>query len=93
MRESDIPLTAFSVQNGHYECLKMPQGQRNATATFSRCMVELLKPMLYDGVLVFVDDITIDGKSIPELLERVHKVFEIIKSVKLTLNPKKCVFF
>jgi hypothetical protein len=93
MRECDIPLTAFTVQNGHYECLKMPQGQRNATATFSRCMVELLKPMLNAGVLVFVDDLTIYGKSIPELLERVYKVFEIIKSDNLTLNPKKCIFF
>jgi hypothetical protein len=44
MRQSDVPITAFSVQNGHFECLKMPQGQRNATATFSRCMVELFRP-------------------------------------------------
>jgi predicted aspartyl protease len=93
MRECDIPITAFSVQNGHYECLKMPQGQRNATATFSRCMVELFKPLLNHGVLVFVDDITIYANSTPELLERLKKVFEIIKSDNLTLNPKKCVFF
>jgi hypothetical protein len=93
MREQDVPKTAFVVPHGHYEFLKMPFGFRNATSTFQRAMTQLLKPLLNKGALVFVDDVTIYAKTIPELMERLRKVFELLRSDNLTLNAKKCVLF
>ncbi|KAE9164928.1 hypothetical protein PF004_g29667 [Phytophthora fragariae] len=43
MRESDIPLTAVSTPSGMlWEWLVMPQGLKNAPATFNRCVTHLL---------------------------------------------------
>ncbi|OWY94799.1 reverse transcriptase [Phytophthora megakarya] len=44
MRESDIPLTAVSTPSGMlWEWLVMPQGLKNAPATFNRCVTHLLR--------------------------------------------------
>ncbi|KAE9273785.1 hypothetical protein PF008_g29756 [Phytophthora fragariae] len=47
MRESDIPLTAVSTTSGMlWEWLVMPQGLKNAPATFNRCVTHLLRSVL-----------------------------------------------
>ncbi|KAG3022628.1 hypothetical protein PC119_g9224 [Phytophthora cactorum] len=59
MRESDIPLTAVSTPRGMlWEWLVMPQGLKNAPATFNRCVTHLLRsvrdfaPSYFDDVFV-----------------------------------------
>uniref|UniRef100_H3GEC9 Integrase catalytic domain-containing protein n=1 Tax=Phytophthora ramorum TaxID=164328 RepID=H3GEC9_PHYRM len=48
MRESDIPLTAVSTPSGIlWEWLVMPQGLKNAPATFNRCFTTLLRSVEY----------------------------------------------
>ncbi|GMF57359.1 unnamed protein product [Phytophthora fragariaefolia] len=43
MRESDIPLTAVSTPSGMlWKWLVMPQGLKNAPATFNRCVTQLV---------------------------------------------------
>ncbi|KAE8959722.1 hypothetical protein PR002_g30446 [Phytophthora rubi] len=47
MRESDIPLTAVSTPSGMlWEWLVMPQGLKNAPATFNRMVSHVLRPLL-----------------------------------------------
>ncbi|KAG2793195.1 hypothetical protein PC113_g25570 [Phytophthora cactorum] len=44
MRESDTPLTAVSTPSGMlWEWIVMPQGLKNAPATFNRCVTHLLR--------------------------------------------------
>jgi hypothetical protein len=93
MREQDVLKTAFVVPHGLYEFLKMPFGLKNATSTFQRAMTQFMKPILNKGALVFVDDVTIYANTIPELMERLRKVFELLRNDNLTLNTKKCVLF
>jgi predicted aspartyl protease len=93
LRPEDIHKTAFVVPHGHYEWVTMPFGLMNASSSFQRAMSELLKPMLYKGVLVFIDDVTIYGETIQQLLARFREVLERIKGEGLTLNSKKCVLF
>jgi transposase InsO family protein/predicted aspartyl protease len=93
MREKDISKTAFCVPHGHYEFLKMAFGMSNSTATFQRAMTELLKPLLNDGVVVFVDDIVIYSDSLPGLFYTMQRVFELLREDNLTLNPEKCELF
>ncbi|KAE9267508.1 hypothetical protein PR003_g31749, partial [Phytophthora rubi] len=46
MRESDIPLTAVSTPSGMlWEWLVMPQGLKNAPATFNRMVSHVLRPL------------------------------------------------
>lgn len=41
----DIPKTAFSVENGHFEFVRMPFGLKNAPSTFQRIMDNVLRDL------------------------------------------------
>ncbi|KAE8953891.1 hypothetical protein PF011_g32279 [Phytophthora fragariae] len=95
MRESDIPLTAVSTPSGMlWEWLVMPQGLKNAPATFNRCITHLLRsvrdfaPSYFDDV--FIHSRAVDGKSEVEM----HKehLFALMRKHKLYANLKKCIF-
>ncbi|GMF27195.1 unnamed protein product [Phytophthora fragariaefolia] len=80
MRESDIPLTAVSTPSGMFcEWLVMPQGLKNAPATFDRMVFHVLRP-LRDFVPSYFDDIFIhsrgeDGLSAYALTQRRFRLF------------------
>ncbi|KAE9003596.1 hypothetical protein PR001_g17935 [Phytophthora rubi] len=98
MRESDIPLTAVSTPSGLlWEWLVMPQGLKNAPATFNRCVTHLLRsvrdfaPRYFDDV--FIHSRAVDGKSEVEMhKEHLRKLFALMRKHKLYANLKKCIF-
>jgi len=47
----------------------MPFGMKNAPAVFQREMQRVLKDRLYNGVMVFIDDILIYSKTAEEHAE------------------------
>ncbi|KAE9066105.1 hypothetical protein PF007_g28602 [Phytophthora fragariae] len=98
MRESDIPLTAVSTPSGMlWEWLVMPQGLKNAPATFNRMVSHVLRPPRAFAPSYF-DDIFVrsraeDGLSAADVhLRHLRKVFEKMRENKLYANLKKCVF-
>ncbi|GMF27419.1 unnamed protein product [Phytophthora fragariaefolia] len=98
MREDDAPLTAVSTPSGMlWEWLVMPQGVKNALATFNRMVPNLLRPYR-DFAPSYFDDIFIhsraeDGMTDVEVhLQHLRKVFEVMKENKLYANLKQCIF-
>ncbi|POM62289.1 polyprotein, partial [Phytophthora palmivora] len=98
MRESDIPLTAVSTPIGMlWEWLVMPQGLKNAPATFNRMVSHVLRP-LRDFAPSYFDDIFVhsraeDGFSAVEVhIRHLRQVFQVMRANKLYANLKKCVF-
>ncbi|KAE9169003.1 hypothetical protein PF002_g30470 [Phytophthora fragariae] len=98
MRESDVPLTAVSTPSGMlWEWLVMPQGLKNAPATFNRMVSHVLRPLRAFAPSYF-DDIFVhsraeDGLSAVDVhLRHLRKVFEKMRENKLYANLKKCVF-
>ncbi|POM67242.1 LOW QUALITY PROTEIN: Retrotransposon Polyprotein [Phytophthora palmivora] len=97
MHESDVPLMAVSTSSGMlWEWLVMPQGLKNAPATFNRCVTHLLRsvrecaPSYFDDV--FVDSRAVNGKTDIEM-HRVHlrKLLELMRKHKLYAILKKCI--
>ncbi|KAG3193684.1 hypothetical protein PC128_g10018 [Phytophthora cactorum] len=98
MRESDIALTAVNTPSGMlWEWLVMPQGLKNAPATFNRCVMHLLRsvrdfaPSYFDDV--FVNIPAMNGKTDVEVhKEHLRKLLGFMCKHKLYANLKKCIF-
>ena len=98
IRESDIPLTAISTPSGMlWEWMVMPQGLKNAPATFNRMVSQVLRP-LRDFAPSYFDDIFVHSRAEGDLSEvQVHvqhlkRLFQVMQANKLYANLKKCVF-
>ncbi|MDH5641647.1 MAG: reverse transcriptase family protein, partial [Nitrospira sp.] len=98
MRESDIPYTAVSTPSGMlWEYLVMPQGLKNAPATFNRCVTHLLRPCrefapsYFDDL--YVHSKAMDGQSDVEIHRgHLRQVLQIMRENDLYANLQKCMF-
>ncbi|KAF1321848.1 Pol protein, partial [Globisporangium splendens] len=98
MRESDVPLTAVSTPSGMlWEWLVMPQGLKNAPATFNRLVTHLLRPhrayapSYFDDI--FVHSRAEEGLSAVDVHKRhLRSVLQCLRDNSLYCNLKKCIF-
>ncbi|KAG2780380.1 hypothetical protein PC129_g9840 [Phytophthora cactorum] len=98
MRESDIALTAVSTPSGMLlEWIVMPQGLKNAPATFNRCVTHLLRsgrdfaPSYFDDGLVHSP--AVNGKTDVEVhKEHLRKLLGLMRKHNLYANLKRCTF-
>lgn len=84
--------TAFSVDNGHYEFIRMPFGLKNAPATFQRAMNSILHGLIGNICYVYLDDIIIFGSSLENHLDNIQTVFERLTKNNLKIQLDKCEF-
>jgi hypothetical protein len=80
IKEGEEWKTVFRTRYGHFEYLVMPFGLANALATFQDMMTEILRDLIDQGVVVYIDDILIYARTmeehvllVKEVLERLHK--------------------
>lgn len=88
----DIPKTAFSVDHGLYEFVRMPFGLKNAPATFQRVMDHVLRDLIGKCCLVYMDDIIIFSSSLQEHLVNLSKVLQALEKVNLKVQLDKSEF-
>lgn len=88
--EESRELTTFQTESGMRRFTRLVFGVNCAPEIFQRMMEEKLQGV--DGVLIFLDDILIYGKTRQELKERTEKVMKILEKNNLTLNREKCEF-
>ena len=56
-------------------------------------METVLRGMQWERAVLYLDDIIIFSKDIPQHLERIEEVLQRLKDANLTLKPSKCHFF
>ncbi|GBM80129.1 Retrovirus-related Pol polyprotein from transposon 297 [Araneus ventricosus] len=93
VRPEDREKTAFTTGQGLWQFKVMPFGLCNAPATFERLMETVLRGLLSEACLVYLDDIIIVGRTFEEHLSNLRKVFQRLQNANLNLSPKKCRFF
>jgi hypothetical protein len=91
--EASQKILAMDTPLGLYEPLCMPFGMKNAPAVFQREMQRVLKDKLYQGVMVFIDDILIYSKTAEEHAELVEWVLRRLQEEGYYAHPDKCEFF
>ena len=98
MSESDIPLTAVSTPSGMpWQWLVMPQGLKNAPATFHSMVSQVLRP-LRDIAPTYFNDIFAHSRGEGDLIEflvylqHLKRLLQVIWENKLHVNLKKYVF-
>lgn len=93
MRTEDVEYTAFTAGPlGFWEFLKMPFGLCNSGATFQRMMEKVLKQLLHEECMVYIDDVVIFSTDFKTHLERLTRVFNRLRQHNLKLKAKKCIF-
>ena len=92
VNEHDIPKTAFSVENGHYEFLRMPFGLKNAPSTFQRVMDNVLREHIGIICLVYMDDIIVFSTSLTEHLDNLAKIFKTLEKHNLKVQQTRVSF-
>ena len=90
--ENDIKKTAFSVENGHYEYLRMPFGLKNAPATFQRVMDHVLKDFIGKICVIYMDDILIFSTSLHEHAESLGRILKALQEFNLKIQLDKSEF-
>ena len=93
IRPEDREKTAFSIGNGLWQLIVMAFGLYNAPATFERLMEKILRDILNDICLIYLDDVMVMAKSFDKMLDNLHMIFVRIRNANLKLNRKKCTFF
>ena len=71
---------------------RMPFGLSNAGATFQKVVEHAFQSLIYDFLLVYLDDVTIFSKSTTKHLHHLRQVFERCKEFGISLNLKKSIF-
>ncbi len=85
--------SAFCTRNGLFEWLVMPFGLSNAPATFERLMERVMSGLNWSICLIYLDDVIVMSKNVPDMFDRLRQVFDRLRSANLKLKPSKCHLF
>lgn len=92
MEPSDISKTAFNVEHGHFEFLRMPMGLKNSPSTFQRVMDNILRGLQNQICLVYLDDIIVFSTSLQEHMVNLEKVFQRLRESNFKIQMDKSEF-
>ena len=92
IREGDEWKTAFNTHLGHFEYLVMPFGLTNAPAVFQNLVNDVLRDMINNFVVVFLDDILVYSQSMDDHVLHVRTVLQRLLENRLFVKAEKCEF-
>ena len=71
----------------------LPFGLSLAPGQFQRSLEQVFQDLLYThGLLIYLDDLVIFGETKTQVMERLRRVLDRMRSYNLYLNLRKCVF-
>ena len=85
--------TAFNTRFGTFQWTRLPMGCTTASGTFSRAMNLILRGMVWEEVIVYLDDINVMATDLDNMIMSLRKVFTRFRSFNVRLKPRKCTFF
>uniref|UniRef100_A0A3B1KGI5 ribonuclease H n=1 Tax=Astyanax mexicanus TaxID=7994 RepID=A0A3B1KGI5_ASTMX len=92
VHERDRHKTAFTTPYGLYEHLRIPMGVVNGPATFQRLMQATMTDLIFQIILVYLDDILVFSRTFSEHVERLETVLRRLQETGLKIKIEKCHF-
>ncbi|CAI7880009.1 unnamed protein product [Closterium sp. NIES-53] len=92
MVDNSIHKSAFRTRYGSYEYLVMPFGLTNAPATFQAEMNHILRPLLDECVVVYLENILIYSRDMKQHIKHLQRVFKILRREKFYVKLSKSDF-
>lgn len=92
VHEKDRHKTAFITPFGLYQYRRMPFGLCNAPATFQRLMQAIMSDLVFQIVLIYLDDLLVYSSTFHDHLARLETVFKRLKETGLKIKVEKCHF-
>ena len=83
-------LCCFNSVFGRHKFLRLPYGVHSASEVFQKRMTEMFENV--EGVVCYIDDVLVWGRSKEEHDERLRTVLEVIRDNNVKLNKQKCKF-
>ncbi len=71
----------------------MPFGLCNAPATFVKLMQKILKGLIGQICIVYLDDIIVKGRTFREMMKNLKIIMKRLRDAGLKLKAKKCKLF
>ena len=91
MHENSIDKTSFVTPRCSYKCTVMPPGLTGNPETFHHLITEvILRGLLLENVLTYIDEILIFSKSYSEHVQDIEKVFNRLRDSHLILYHPQC---
>lgn len=93
MKKDDIGKTAFSVNNGKYEFVRLPFGLKNAPSIFQNAMDDILRKFIGKFCHVYIDDIIVYSETLNEHIEHLEIVIDTLREANMKISLEKSRFF
>ncbi|GJP66332.1 hypothetical protein CLOP_g23237 [Closterium sp. NIES-67] len=87
-----IHKTTFQTRYGSYEYLVMSFGLTNEPATFQAEMNHILRPLLDECMVVYLDDILIYSRDMQQHIQHLRRVFDILRRERFYVKLSKSEF-
>lgn len=93
MKDDDIEKTAFSINNGKYEFLRLPFGLANAPRIFQRAMDNILREKIGKTCHIYMDDIIVFSETAEQHLYDLKEIIDILFVANMKISIEKSKFF
>lgn len=93
IRAGDEWKTAFRTLYGDFRYLVMPLGLTNAPMTFQHFINDVLRDILFQSVVLHLDDILVVSDNAEQHYYHVHSILERLQKHNLYVKLEKCIFF
>ena len=84
--------TGFEAVGQLYQFKRIPVGLKNAVPCFQRVVDQIIFDYKCEGTFVYLDDITVCGKTREEHAKNLKQFLKAASDCNLTLNENKCAF-
>ena len=91
LTENSKNITAFSCRGRQYEWKRLPMGLSVSPGLFQSVMMKIFATEVFNGVIIYVDDILCYSKTKEDHYRLLAKVFNKLRAAGVKLHPDKSV--